>query len=75
MDKVTFKYEAKGNKEFYRDIEYSFEYDPDDGLKDLISGFKTFLFGLTYHPNTIDQYVRNVDDEEWELTDEEEENE
>ena len=63
MDKVTLKYERKGNKQFHRDVEYSFEYEPEDGIEELISGFKTFLYGLGYHPNTIDSYLKDSDED------------
>ena len=62
MDKVTFKYERKGDKQFYRDIEFSFDYNPNGGIEELISGFKTFLYGLSYHPDTIDSYFNDSED-------------
>lgn len=75
MDKVTFKYERKGDKQFYRDVEFSFDYDPDGGIKELISGFKTFLYGLSYHPNTIERFLGDDgDDECYVLTDKGKEN-
>lgn len=62
MDKVTLKYERKGNKQFHRDVEYSFEYEPEDGIEELISGFRVFLRALGYSESTINQYVPDPDE-------------
>lgn len=70
MDKITIKYERKGDKQFHKDFECSFDYDPDRGIGDILRGFKTFLYGLTYLPSTIKQHIRDVDEDDFDDDDE-----
>lgn len=70
FNKIRMEMTPNGDNEFERAIAYEFEYDPNEGIEEIVDGFRVFLRALTYHQKTIDKYVPDPEDVEEEPFDE-----
>lgn len=59
---VRMEYTPLKQNQFERAFAYEFEYDPNDGIEELINGFRVFLRALTYSETTINQYIPDPDE-------------
>lgn len=59
---VRMEYTPLKQSRFERAFAYEFEYDPNEGIEELIDGFRVFLRALTYSETTINQYIPDPDE-------------